>query len=211
MANLDATKLTAVERRALVELQASDPAMADLIERHGPRSIAERRRDHEAFEELVRIIVAQQVSTSAARSIWGRICAAHGERPPTAAEAEETLRGCGLSGRKASYVVGIAGAFEAGRLDGERLRAADDDQVVESLTGERGLGRWSAEMFLMFHLGRPDIFSGGDLGLRNGARYALGLEQVPSPEKLELIAERWRPQRTLAAIYLWEAAAAGTG
>jgi DNA-3-methyladenine glycosylase II len=195
------------------ELAAADPAMARLIERIGPISVEDRRgdRSNDPFEALARIITGQQVSTAAARTIWGRVCAAFGNRCPTPAEAaaaEERLRAAGLSGRKASYIAGLGAAFERGELDREALRHDDDERVIEELVAVRGLGRWSAEMFLMFHLARPDVFSGGDLGLRNGIRLALGLEATPAPARAVEIAERWRPHRTLAAIYLWEAVGA---
>jgi DNA-3-methyladenine glycosylase II len=203
-----ARKLNAAERRAAAELAASDPAMAALIERTGPRSIADRMRGGSHFEDLARIVVGQQVSTAAARTIWGRICDAFDGTPPTpeqAVSAYDVLRGCGLSGRKASYVVGIAEAIVAGEFDPEGLTELSDEEVVATLTALKGLGQWSAEMFLMFNLGREDVFSGGDLGLRNGIRIVLELEQTPSAQECVEIAERWRPQRSLACIYLWEA------
>jgi DNA-3-methyladenine glycosylase II len=203
-----ARKLNAAERRALAELAAADPAMAALVERIGPRSAKDRMRGGSHFEDLARIVVGQQVSTAAARTIWGRICDAFDGSPPTpeqAAASWEVLRGCGLSGRKTDYLVGIAEAIVAGELDPEGLAALDDEEVIEVLTALKGLGRWSAEMFLMFNLGRPDVFSGGDLGLRNGIRILLELDAAPGPEECVEIARRWRPQRTLACIYLWEA------
>ncbi len=199
-----ARKLSAAAR----DLAASDPAMAALIERIGPRSIADRMRGGSHFEDLARIIVGQQVSTAAARTIWGRVCEAFDGSAPTpeqAVEGYEVLRGCGLSGRKAGYVVGIGEAIVAGELDPEGLGELPDEEVIEVLTSLKGLGRWSAEMFLMFNLGRPDVFSVGDLGLRNGVRILLELDESPTPERCVEVAERWRPNRTLAAIYLWEA------
>ena len=196
---------------ARAALSAADPSMAALIERIGPKSLADRRGlEEDAFASLARIITGQQVSTSAARTIWTRVCGEFGGREPTAmeaAEGEERLRGCGLSGRKASYIAGIGAAIASGQLDPKAFSGADDEYVIEELVALRGLGPWSAEMFLMFHLGRPDVFSGGDLGLRNGIRIALELEEAPSPEEAVALAERWRPQRTLAAIYLWAAVA----
>jgi len=203
-----ARKLNAAERRAAEELAATDPAMSALIERIGPRSIKDRMRGGSHFEDLARIVVGQQVSTAAARTIWGRICDAFGGEPPTpeqAAESWEVLRGCGLSGRKTDYMVGIAEAIVAGELDPEGLAELEDEDVVATLTALKGLGQWSAEMFLMFNLGRPDVFSGGDLGLRNGIRIVLDLEETPSAQECVEIAVRWRPQRTLASVYLWEA------
>jgi DNA-3-methyladenine glycosylase II len=203
-----AVKLTAAERRELKALAATDPDMAALIERIGPRSRESRRRGGTHFEDLARIVVGQQVSTAAARTIWGRVCDAFGGRAPTPEEvvgAEDTLRGCGLSGRKASYVVGIGEAIVSGEFDPEALGEMPDDEVIEAMTALKGLGQWSAEMFLMFNLGRTDVFSGGYLGLRNGIKILHELEKSPTPLESVTIAERWAPHRTLACIYLWEA------
>ncbi len=193
------------EARALA---ATDPVMAALIERIGPRSAQERRRGREPFEELARIIVGQQVSTAAAQTIWGRVLDAFEGVAPTPEAvlgSADELRACGLSGRKVSYVVGLAESIVAGEFEPDALSEASDEEVIAAVTAVRGLGRWSAEMFLMFHLCRPDVFSGGDLGLRHGIRIALELDEPPAPEEAERIAERWRPHRTLASIYLWAA------
>ena len=204
-----AEALTEAER-ARAELAASDPAMAALIERIGPRALEERRTHTEdPFVALARIITSQQVSTAAANTIWARVCAEFGGRPPSAdavAGAQERLRAAGLSGRKSSYIAGLGAAIDTGELELEALSDGDDEVVVEELLRVRGLGRWSAEMYLMFHLGRPDVFSGGDLALRNGVRLVAELEQTPTAEQAAELAERWRPNRTLAAIYLWAAA-----
>ena len=197
------------EARALA---ATDPAIAELVERFGSRSVAERMRGGSHFSDLARIVVGQQVSTAAAATVWTRICEAFGGEAPSAEVvigADEVLRACGLSGRKASYVVGIGEAIVAGEFEPEALARASDEQVIEQLTALRGLGRWSAEMFLMFNLGRPDVFSGGDLGLRRGIQVALEMDEPPGPDESVAIAERWRPHRTLACIYLWEAARVG--
>ncbi len=193
------------------ELAASDPRIAGLIERIDSSVIEDRiaGRDPDRFLALARIIVGQQVSTAAARTIWGRVVEAFdGEPTPetlTAPGAEEKLRGAGLSGRKASYVIGIAEEIDAEKLRPHELDNLSDEEVIETLIALRGLGRWSAEMFLIFDLGRPDVFSGGDLGLRHGIRIVYGLEAPPTPEEAIAIAERWSPHRTLASLYLWEA------
>ncbi len=172
-----------------------------------------RGRDADRFLALARIVTGQQVSTAAARTIWGRVLEAFEGSPTPEAVAEEggeeTLRGAGLSGRKASYIVGIAEAIVAGELRPDELDELDDEEVVETLVALRGLGRWSAEMFLIFDLGRPDVFSGGDLGLRHGIRIAYGMKELPTPEEAVAIAERWSPHRSLASLYLWEAVGIG--
>jgi DNA-3-methyladenine glycosylase II len=193
------------------ELAALDPQIAQLIEAIDPKEVLGRvvDRDRDRFVALCRIIIGQQVSTAAARTIWGRVEDEFGG-PPTPEQlvepdAEERLRACGLSGRKASYAIGVAEAIVAEELLLDELDAMDDEQVIEVVVALRGLGRWSAEMFLMFDLDRPDVFSGGDLGLRRGIQIAYELDEMPTPEEAVAIAERWRPHRTLASLYLWEA------
>lgn len=197
---------------AHAELHASDPAIAALIEAIDHELIAERlaSRTGDRYEALCRIIAGQQVSTAAARTIWGRVLDAFDGAPTpeqlTEPGAEEVLRAAGLSGRKASYMIGIGEAVLSGELDPHALDDLTDDEVIEALVALRGLGVWSAEMFLIFDLRRPDVFSGGDLGLRRGVQIALELEEMPTPEEAAAIAERWSPNRTLASLYLWAAA-----
>ncbi|MCB0876247.1 MAG: DNA-3-methyladenine glycosylase 2 family protein [Solirubrobacterales bacterium] len=193
------------------ELAARDPRLARVIEAVDAAVILERRseRTRNRFEALARIIAGQQVSTAAARTIWGRVVEEY-DGPPEpidliAPGAEERLRSCGLSGRKASYMIGIAEAIESGELRPDELDELTDEEVTEALVALRGIGRWSAEMFLMFDLGRPDVFSGGDLGLRRGIQIAYELDEMPTPEEAIAIAEAWAPHRTLASLYLWEA------
>lgn len=200
---------------AHTELAASDPAIASIIERIDSTSIEGRleARTADRFEALARIVCGQQVSTAAARTIWGRVREGFGGAPTPdqliVDGAEEKLRGAGLSGRKASYIIGIAEAIVAGELRPDELDEASDEEVIERLVALRGLGRWSAEMFLIFDLGRPDVFSGGDLGLRQGIRIACGMDEPPTPQEAVEIAERWSPNRSLASLYLWEAVGIG--
>ena len=197
---------------AHAELAASDPAIAALIEAIDHELIAARvaAREDDRFAALCRIIVGQQVSTAAARTIWGRLIEAF-DGPPTpdqlvAPGAEQTLRAAGLSGRKASYMIGLGEAVIDGELRPDELDAATDEEVIEALVALRGLGQWSAEMFLIFDLRRADVFSGGDLGLRRGVQIALELDEIPTADQAAEIAERWSPNRSLASLYLWAAA-----
>ncbi len=203
------------EVAARAALAAADPVMARLIVEHGELGPASRRAaqpEAGAFGRLTRIVIGQQVSTAAARTIHGRYLDLFGGAEPrpeqVAAIGEEPLRGAGLSGRKVSYILGLADSTLSGELDLATLETLDDDSVIETISSLRGFGRWSAEMFCMFSLQRPDVFSGGDLGLRRGIQHAYRLDEAPSPDQAVAFAERWRPYRTIAAIYLWAAAAA---
>nr|MDQ3588476.1 hypothetical protein [Actinomycetota bacterium] len=130
-----------------------------------------------------------------------------GDRAPTpaellAADADE-VRGVGLSRRKVAYLRDLAEHVEDGRLELDRLADLSDDEVVAQLTAVKGLGEWTAHMFLIFHLGRPDVLPVGDLGIRNAAALAYDLEAPPKPDELRELAEAWRPHRSLASLYLW--------
>ena len=198
----------------MVHLAAADKVIAGLIARIGPMSIEKRRRDRpkpDAYGALLRAIVGQQLSVKAAATIFDRVLALFGGRTPTAREllnADDTeLRGAGLSGRKVEYLKDLAARVESGELELERLGELSDPEIVAELTAVRGLGVWTAQMFLIFHLERPDVLPVGDLGVRNAVRAAYGLNEPPSPDEMERIAEPWRPHRTLASLYLWESLA----
>ena len=120
---------------------------------------------------------------------------------------EADLRAAGLSGRKVEYLRDLARHVLDGSLEVDRLDELSDDEVIAEITAVRGLGEWSAQMFLMFHLERPDILPTGDLGIRRAAQVEYGLEEMPKPDELTAIAEPWRPRRTLACLYLWESLA----
>jgi DNA-3-methyladenine glycosylase II len=122
--------------------------------------------------------------------------------------SEEELRGAGLSGRKVEYVRDLAHHVIDGELELDRLEQLGDEQVIEEIVAVRGLGRWTAEMFLLFHLERPDVLSGGDLGIRKAIQIEYGMEQMPTPLETVAFGERWSPHRSLASIYLWESLAA---
>ena len=185
--------------------------MAELIERHGKFLMEGRRRGAkpDPFGALIGIVAAQQLSSKAARTIEGRIEDAFGGALPTPAQAlrgAAKLRDAGLSGRKVEYIQGIARLVKSGELNLTELEALPDAEVIERLVAVRGLGRWSGEMYLISYLERPDVLSGGDLGIRRGIQVALGLPEMPSIEDAEEIGERWAPHRTLASFYLWREA-----
>jgi DNA-3-methyladenine glycosylase II len=156
----------------------------------------------------VRAIVGQQLSVSAARAIYGRLTARFHDRPPTPQEIlddepEELRAAAGLSRAKVSYLRSLAGHVISGELELERLDQLSDEEVIAELTAVKGIGEWSAHMFLMFHLERPDVLPVGDLGIRRAIERAYGLDALPDAATIERLAEPWRPHRTLACRYLW--------
>lgn len=207
--------MSAKARKALA---ASDPTMAALMERVGKIDIATRlsrrkeERPGDAYGALLRAIVGQQLSTKAARTIYLRVLDLFGGTTPSPKQlleaSEEDLRGAGLSGRKTEYVRDLASHVLAGELELDRLDQLGDEEVIEEIVAVRGLGQWTAEMFLLFHLERPDVLSGGDLGIRKAIQIEYGLEEMPPPRQVMEIGEPWRPYRSLASLYLWESLAA---
>lgn len=179
------------------------PELAAFIERHGePRVPAATP----VFAAIVEAICHQQLSMAAGGTVHGRVVDALGD-PPTPeavlARDPETLEACGLSARKAGYVVGIAEAFETGAIDEDALARWDVDRVREALRALDGVGAWTADIVLLFALHRPDVFPAGDAGLQDAAHRLLGFEAVPSADELAERALEWRPYRSLAAWYLW--------
>lgn len=165
-----------------------------------------RPADH--YGALVRAIVGQQLSTKAARSIYLRLTEQFGGRTPTptqvlGAEPEALRAAAGLSRAKVGYLRSLAEHALSGELELERLDALPDEQVISELVAVKGIGVWSAHMFLMFHLHRPDVLPVGDLGIRRAIELAYGLDELPDPATMERIAAPWRPHRTLACRYLW--------
>jgi DNA-3-methyladenine glycosylase II len=207
-----------VSAAARKKLAAADPTMAALIKRIGKIDIATRlrRRSEErpvdAYGALLRAIVGQQLSTKAARTIYRRVCGLFDGTTPSPEQlleaSEDDLRAAGLSGRKVEYIRDLAAHVLSGELELERLDTLPDQEVVEEIVAVRGLGQWTAEMFLIFHLERPDVLSGGDLGIRKAIQVEYGLDEMPSPLRVLEIGEAWRPHRSLASLYLWESLAA---
>jgi DNA-3-methyladenine glycosylase II len=206
-----------VSPKSAKALAATDPVMAGLIERVGKidlKTRLERRseeRPADPYGALLRAIVGQQLSTKAARTIYGRVCDLFGGAAPSPEQlleaSEEDLRACGLSGRKVEYVRDLATHVLSGELELDRLGDLSDEEVIEEIVAVRGLGQWTAEMFLIFHLERPDVLSGGDLGIRKAVQIEYGLEEMPAPQRVLEIGEPWRPHRSLASLYLWESLA----
>ena len=191
-------------------LGCGDPVMEGIARRIGPLVPAQRRRGRpdDAYGTLVRTIVGQQLSTKAARSIYGRLTAHFDGRPPTPGELvatdEDLLRACGLSRPKVRYLRDLAERVIFGQLDLRALHEQSDEEVIRQITAVKGLGQWSADMFLMFHLGREDVLPVGDLGVRRAVERAYDLPEIPDAETLQSIARPWSPYRTLASFYLWE-------
>lgn len=176
--------------------------MAGLIERYAGLGLSSRG---DAFGTLARSIVGQQISVKAADAVWARFAAAVGAVTPAAvlAAGPAGLTDCGLSKRKIEYVVDLAGHFASGRIEPSRWARMEDDAIIGELVDVRGIGRWTAEMFLIFNLLRPDVFPLDDIGLQRAAfGFYFGGEKQPRRVLAEL-GERWRPWRTVATWYLW--------
>jgi DNA-3-methyladenine glycosylase II len=194
-------------------LMKADKVMRRVMEEGGPLDPATDRRGSrkDAYEALARAIVGQQLSTKAAGSIWNRLLDQFDGVPPTPEQLlkrrADQLRKAGLSRSKVEFLKDLAKRIEDGSLDLSRLRDLPDEDVIAELIEVKGIGRWTAEMFLIFHLARPDVTSAGDLGLRRAVQIEYGLGDLPGPEDYERISEEWRPHRTLASLYLWRSLA----
>jgi DNA-3-methyladenine glycosylase II len=184
-------------------LRQIDPRWAGIIEKVGPCRLQVRP---DRFATLVRAIIGQQISSKAAASIDKRLRDLAGE--PHAPESliavgEPGLRSVGLSGVKARYVLNLAQAVRDGSVPLDEVHDWDDETIIAVLTTVKGIGTWTAEMFLIFALGRPDVLSPGDLGIRVGLQKFYGLEQPPRPSECRALTEAWRPHRSVAMWYLW--------
>ena len=201
------TMLTPSDGAAAVRhLKRVDPVMARIIRQVGPFRIRVNRR---RFQALARAIIFQQLAGSAATAIYLRFVALFpGRSFPTPAQVlavpDDELRRAGLSRQKALYLRDLATHVANKSLNFHRFAAMSDDEVIADLTRVKGIGRWTAEMFLMFNLGRSDVLPLGDLGLRIAARQAYQLADLPSKRELEQIGECWRPFRSVASWYLWQ-------
>jgi DNA-3-methyladenine glycosylase II len=193
---------------ARAALRASDPAIARLVDSLEPVDLRRwRERWHlEPFRALARAIVGQQIATRAASAIFERLQALIGERDPAVAISEASdaeLRAVGLSAAKAASLRDLAARTLDGRLELDRLDDLTDDEARAQLTDVRGIGSWTADMFLLGQLGRPDILPAGDLGIRHAVKAAYGLEKLPSEGEVRELSEAWSPNRSLATAYLY--------
>jgi DNA-3-methyladenine glycosylase II len=188
-------------------LMRRDRILGAAIKQIGPCGMAERqRKDH--LSALVGAIVSQQLSTKAAATIFGRFVALFpdGHIHPEKIHAldDTVLRGVGLSGQKVGYLRDLCARIADGRLNLDELDALDDEIVIERLTSVKGFGRWTAEMFLMFRLHRPDVLPAGDLGIVNAIHRLYKLRKRPDPKKIQQLGEAWKPYRSVASWYLWQ-------
>lgn len=197
---LDAALLVKARRH----LTRRDPVLKQLAAHVGPCTL---QTVADGFEVLVRSITSQQLSTKAAQTIYSRLCAALPRkrmRPAAlAAVGDETLRAAGYSANKVRFLRDLTDRVLDGRLPLKKLPALEDEEVIDKLVAVHGIGRWTAEMFLIFSLGRLDVLPVDDLGLRAGVRTAYGLGELPLSAALRELAEPWRPYRSIATWYLW--------
>jgi DNA-3-methyladenine glycosylase II len=192
--------------RARRLLARRDPVLRDLMRAHGPCRLADRQHS-DPFKALLHAIIAQQLSTKAAATIERRFAALCRGGVPTPdqvkALSDEQIRGVGVSTQKLRYIRDLCARLESGALALESLDTLSDPDVIDRLTQVKGIGRWTAEMFLIFRLHRPDVLPVGDLGIIKAVQRVYGLRKAPSPERLTRIGESWRPYRSVACWYLW--------
>lgn len=201
------TALTAsTKRKAVTHLKKVDPVMAGLIDTVGTCRLTLRDQGSH-FDAIARAIVFQQLSGKAAGTIHGRFEGLYGGRSPLphelVATADDHLRGVGLSRGKTAYLKDLAVRVVSGELPVETLHGLSDVEVIEALTRVKGIGHWTAQMFLMFRLGRLDVLPDLDLGIQKGIQRAYGLRKLPLPERVKKIGAKWAPFRTIASWYLW--------
>jgi DNA-3-methyladenine glycosylase II len=189
-------------KASLDALAAREPAVAAALARAG---YPEPRTGERGYQTLLRAIVGQQVSVKAAASMWGKLTALVGDPPAPAAllaASDEALRSAGLSRQKAAYARSLADEVVSGRLDFDQL-PEDDEAAIAELVRVKGIGRWTAEIYLLFAEGRPDVWPAGDLAVQIESGVIFGLEERPSEKRLRAMSEAWRPHRGAFAIFTW--------
>ena len=193
-----------VWRKGVRHLKRNDPIMAGIMNRTRPIKF---ELDDDHYEAVVGSIIFQQLAGTAARAILNRFKAMYGGRVPTPREYlstdESKLRSSGLSPQKISYIKDLAERIESGKLDLKRLEEMSDEEAMRELDDVRGIGRWTAEMFLLFKLGRTDVLPVDDLGLRKAAKRAYKLRKLPTRDRFEQLAEKWHPYSSISTLYLW--------
>jgi DNA-3-methyladenine glycosylase II len=196
----------ASRRKAINHLKKTDPKLAAVIEHVGPCRFT-LRTEGTHFDAVARAIVYQQLSGKAAATIHGRFTALLSGNTPVAAQllalSDDALRGAGISRQKAGYLRDLAARVHGGGVPIDTLHELSDEEIVKTLTSIKGVGQWTAQMFLMFRLGRPDILPELDLGIQKGIQQAYGLRKLPTPERVRQIGAKWAPYRTVASWYLW--------
>lgn len=193
--------------RARRALMRRDPVLAAIIKKHGPCGLAAVRDRFDHFAMLVRAIVFQQLSTKAATTIHNRLIdSVRPDQPLQQALAgltDDHFRGVGISRQKAVYLRDLCEKVQSGALSLDHVDAMSDEDVIAALTQVKGIGRWTAEMFLIFRLQRPDVLPVGDLGIVTAIQRAYGLRKKPTPDRMLKLGEAWRPYRSIASWYLW--------
>lgn len=188
--------------RATRELGAADPVMAGLITRYRGLTLASRG---DAFQTLARSIVGQQISVKAAQSVWDRFVAEVGVMEPKRVlrKSVEQLRNCGLSGQKVNYLRDLSARFAEGAIDVSQWHSMDDEALIDELTEVKGIGRWTAEMFLIFYLTRPDVFPLADIGLQRAMELHYNRGRKLPERRITTLGRLWSPWRSVATWYLW--------
>ena len=193
-----------VWKRGIKHLKRNDAALARIIDKTGPINF---ELDDDHYEAIVGSIIFQQLAGSAAQAILNRFKSMYGGRLPSPREYLSTdvdkLRKSGLSPQKISYIKDLAERLENGSLDLKKLEEASDEEAMKQLDEVRGIGRWTAEMFLIFKLGRTDVLPVDDLGLRKAAKQVFRLRKLPTREKFEQLAKKWHPYSSISTLYLW--------
>jgi DNA-3-methyladenine glycosylase II len=201
-----------VHRRSITHLKRADPVLARVIERVGPCRFEPRAKGTH-FDALLRSIVYQQLSGKAASTILDRVLDLYGGRYPRPAQLLETrdedLRTAGLSRQKLAYLRDLAARVDTGDVPLARVRRLPDEEIITHLTRVKGIGRWTAQMFLMFRLGRPDVLPELDLGIQTAIQRAYDLPKRPAPADVLRIGASWRPHATIASWYLWRSLESG--